>query len=146
MVANAVSFDGSKMISCIKWIHDNVLGESTAKRVSKDSISGFDPGDDKDSGRMLGYKSSSIIVDSADEIADKKIQISPRSSDDLSGFNPLIDLNTSSSPIKKALGKNCYYIANEIYPSIKIHVKRMNATNFDDVPQTKPFKCMDSKL
>lgn len=145
MIANAVSFDGSKMISCIKWIHDNVLGESTAKRVAKDSIVSFVE-DDRDSGRMLGYKSSSIIVDSADEIADRKIQVAPRTSDDLSGFNSLIDLNTSSSSIKKALGKNCYYIANDIYPSIKLHVKRMNATSFEDVPQNKPFKCMDSKL
>ena len=48
MIANAVSFDGSKFISCLKWIHDNILGEATAKRVKRDNIYGLSRNADDD--------------------------------------------------------------------------------------------------
>jgi hypothetical protein len=49
----------------------------------------------------------------------------------------------SDSGIKNVLGNNCYYIAADIYPSIATHVKRMNATSFDEIPQQSPFKCVN---
>ena len=143
MVANAVSFDGSKFISCVKWIHDNVLGEATAKRISDDKYFTFSMNDtNKDSGKLLGFDKSNIIISDPDKICGRKFDKSGSVPDDLSGFKPIISEGKSgSADVRKALGINCYYIAVDIYPSIKTHVKRMNATNFEQVPQFKPFKC-----
>jgi hypothetical protein len=146
-VANAVSFDGRNFISCIKWIHDHVLGESTAKRIAKDSI--YMEGSLADD-EILSYRGSDIKLvkrstigsDWGKNLADSKN--SP--SEDLAGFKPLIYLKDSDSKYKKVLGVNTFYIAADIYPSIKSHVRRMNATNFDQVPQFKPFKCVDVNL
>jgi hypothetical protein len=152
MIANSVSFDGSKMVSSLKWILDNVLGESTLKRVAADSIGFIDTGilgsgeEDDDTGKMLGFKSSSITTFPVREIANKEMKKGSESDDSLPSLKYLSDLRTSKNDLKKALGNNCYYISKDIYPAIKSHVKRMNSTSFDDVPQSKPFKCIDSKM
>jgi hypothetical protein len=152
MIANSVSFDGNKMVSCLKWIFDNVLGESTLKRVASDSI-GFSEGgifdsDDEndDTGKMLGFKSSSITSFPVKELANREMKKGAEDENSLASLKYLSDLRTSKNDLKKALGNNCFYISRDIYPSIKAHVKRMNSTSFDDVPQNKPFKCVDSKL
>jgi hypothetical protein len=147
MLSNAVSFDGKKFISCIKWIHDHVLGEATSKRIAKDSIY-MEKSLSED--EILSYvgsdiklvKRSSIGTGWGKNLADSKN--SP--SEDLSGFSPLIYLKDSDSKYKKVLGVNVFYIAADIYPSLKSHIRRMNATNFEQVPQFKPFKCVDVNL
>jgi|694.fasta_scaffold58167_5 hypothetical protein len=143
MVSNAISFDGSKFISCVKWIHDNVLGEATAKRISDDKYFTFTTKDtNKDSGKLLGFNGSSIVISNVDKICGRRFDKSGSITDDLVGFKSIIaEGKSGSADARKALGTNCYYIAADIYPSIKTHVKRMNATNFDQVPQFKPFKC-----
>jgi hypothetical protein len=145
VIANCVSFDGSKFISCIKWIHDNVLGESVANRISKDTIGSFgDFGNSKDP--FLGYQSSKIIVSKVKELEDVRNKPASReASRSLSGFQPLISMGEKEGKgIKGSLGKNLFYISADIYPSVAAHVKRMNATSFEDVPQSAPFKCVNA--
>ena len=142
MVANCVTFDGSKFISCIKWINDNVLGASTAKRISKDSIFGLTE-DDSDSGPLLTYEGSKIIVGEYDVIKKRKTTSKRQMSSALDGIGVLGNMKGSNSGIKNILGNNCYYIAADIYPSIATHIKRMNSTSFDEIPQQSPFKCVD---
>ena len=145
VIANCVSFDGSKFISCIKWIHDNVLGESVANRISKDTIGSFgDFGNSKDP--FLGYQSSKIIVSKVKELEDVRNKPASReASRSLSGFQPLISMGEKEGRgIKGSLGKNLFYISADIYPSVAAHVKRMNATSFEDVPQSAPFKCVNA--
>lgn len=142
MIANAVTFDGSKFVSCIKWVNDNVLGASTAKRISKDSIFGLTE-DDSDSGPLLTYEGSKIIVGEYDDIKKKKTTSKRQMSSALEGISILGNMKGSDSGIKNILGNNCYYIAADIYPSIATHIKRMNATSFDEIPQQSPFKCFN---
>ena len=144
MVANAITFDGSKFISCLKWIHDNLLGEATAKRIKRDQMFSV-TNEDKDSGKMLGFDGSSIVSSTSKKIADKKLNKKSDVSEDLPGLKVLAETGQDSQ-IKEALAKNCYYMGADIYPSIKIHLKRMNATNFEEVPQTSPFKCKEFKV
>lgn len=143
MIANCVTFDGSKFISCIKWINDNILGASTAKRISKDSIFGLTE-DDSDSGPLLTYEGSKIIVGEYDDIKKRKTTSKRQMSSALDGISTLAGMKGSDSGIKNILGNNCYYIAADIYPSIATHVKRMNAISFDEVPQQSPFKCVNT--
>jgi len=143
MIANCVTFDGSKFISCIKWVNDNILGASTAKRISKDSIFGLTE-DDSDSGPLLTYEGSKIIVGEYDDIKKRKTTSKRQMSSALDGIGILAGMKGSDSGIKNILGNNCYYIAADIYPSIATHVKRMNAISFDEVPQQAPFKCVNT--
>jgi hypothetical protein len=142
MIANCVSFDGSKFISCIKWVNDNVLGASTAKRISKDSIFGITE-DDSDSGPLLTYEGSKIIVGEYDAIKKRKTTSKRQVSTALDGIAMLSEMKGSESGIKNILGNNSYYIAADVYPSIATHLKRMNAREFGDIPQQSPFKCVD---
>jgi len=143
MIANCVTFDGSKFVSCIKWINDNILGVSTAKRISKDSIFGLTE-DDSDSGPLLTYEGSKIIVGEYDDIKKRKTSSKRQMSSALDGISTLAGMKGSDSGIKNILGNNCYYIAADIYPSIATHIKRMNAISFDEVPQQSPFKCVNT--
>ena len=143
MISNCVSFDGSKFISCVKWINDNVLGASTAKRISKDSIFGITE-DDSDSGPLLTYEGSKIIVGEYDSIKKRKTTSKKQMSGSLDGIAILAEMKGSESGIKNILGNNSYYIAADVYPSIATHLKRMNAREFGDVPQQAPFKCVDT--
>ena len=142
MIANCVTFDGSKFVSCIKWIDNNVLGAATAKRISKDSIFGLSK-DDSDSGPLLTYEGSKIIVGEYDDIKKRRTTSKRQMSTSLEGISILGDMKGSDSGIKNILGNNCYYIAADIYPSIATHIKRMNATSFDEIPQQSPFKCIN---
>lgn len=142
MIANCVTFDGSKFVSCIKWIDNNVLGSATAKRISRDSIIGSSK-DDSDSGPLLTYEGSKIIVGEYDDIKKRRTTSKRQMSTSLEGIAILGDMKGSDSGIKNILGNNCYYIAADIYPSIATHIKRMNATSFDEIPQQSPFKCIN---
>jgi hypothetical protein len=151
MVSSAVSFDGSKFISCIKWIHDHVLGEVTAKRISNDSIilimtgKGF-----SGISNILSYSSNGIVprdvttasnIKSLINLVSKMILKEP--SKNLGGFKYLIDAESDGDLGKSTLSFNCKYITCEIYPLINSHVKRMNANSFADIPESKSFKCVD---
>jgi hypothetical protein len=144
MIANAITFDGSKFISCLKWVHDNLLGESTAKRIKRDQMFSV-TNEDGDSGKLLGFDKSSIAILGSKKIAEKKLDKKSNVDVDLPGLKILSD-SEQNSTIKEALAKNCYYMGSDIYPSIKIHLKRMNSTNFEQVPQTSPFKCKEFKI
>jgi hypothetical protein len=142
MIANCVTFDGSKFVSCIKWVNDNVLGASTAKRISKDIVFALTK-DDSDSGPLLTYEGSKIIVGKYEDIKKRETTSKRQMSSALEGIGILGSMKGSDSGIKNVLGNNCYYIAADIYPSIATHVKRMNATSFDEIPQQSPFKCVN---
>jgi len=144
MISNCVSFDGSKFISCVKWINDNVLGESTAKRVTKDAIFGISK-NNSDTGPLLSYEGSKIIVGDYDDLKNKRTKSKKEMSSSLGGISILAGMRNSEDfkGIKNILGNNCYYIAADIYPSISSHVKRMNATEFENLPQQSPFKCVN---
>jgi hypothetical protein len=141
MIANCVTFDGSKFVSCIKWINDNVLGSSTAKRMSNDSVFGLSV--EAYSGPLLSYEGSKIMVSDYDKIKKIKTTSKKQMSSALEGISILGNMKGSDKGMKNVIGNNCYYIAADIYPSIATHIKRMNAISFDDVPQQSPFKCID---
>jgi hypothetical protein len=113
MIANCVTFDGSKFVSCIKWIHDNVLGESTAKRIANDNIYISDT-DDKDTGLLLTYQSSKIISGHFNELEKSRNTSKRQMSGDLPGFSILGGARKTKEGIKKMLGENIYYIAADI--------------------------------
>lgn len=150
MVSNAVSFDGKKFISCIKWIHDHVLGESTAKRISNDSVFWFKTGSLFGVDSMLSYNKSGISVSDVSSASSlKKLFNSVKKlilkdpSKDLPGFKYLIDMEDEDDLGKSTLSANCKYISCEIYPIINSHVKRMNANTFEKVPQSGNSKCIE---
>ena len=66
--------------------------------------------------------------------------------DGLEGWGSLSKMaKSSSSPIKCAFGNSVYFIASRVYPSIKIHVKRMNSTDFAQMPQEDKSRCYNVK-
>jgi hypothetical protein len=148
MMGNCVTFNGEKFISCIRWIDDNIIGESTANRIVKDQILGVNLLDDSDTGKLLGYESSKIIVGSFSEISKKNTanKRKKQMSDTLPGMNILANMKKQDGEargIKGLLADTCYYIAADIYPSIESHLKRMNAKTFDQIPQKAPNKCVN---
>jgi hypothetical protein len=149
MLSNCVSFDGDKFISCIKWIHDNIMGEIVCNKIVKDSV--IFSMDDIDSGDivLLGFENSGIYVSNKEDLLDrlKKEEIKEPSRQ-LSGFLPVIKMSGKKDPeesgIKEIFAKNLYYISSSIYPSLSSHLKRMNSISFDELPQNSPFKCINS--
>ena len=145
MVSNCVSFDGKNFISCIKWINENVLGEKTAKRISKDLVFNIKDTGDEDSGPILTYEGSKIVLGKWD-LMYKKIKTDRPVSEALPGLKVISELKDSTNSMKIILGKTAYYISTDIYPSIETHLKRLNSSEFDQVPQGSPFKCVDTKM
>lgn len=150
MISSAVSFDGKKFISCIKWIHDHVLGETTAKRISNDSIFWFKTGSLFGVDELLSYGSRGLVVSDVSSMSFLKKMINKVQkltlkdpSTDLPGLKYLIDMEDDDDMGKNTLSANCKYIASEIYPIISSHVKRMNAATFEKVPQSKTCKCIE---
>jgi hypothetical protein len=150
MISSAVSFDGKKFISCVKWIHDHVLGEVTSKRIANDSILFLKTGGFSGVNDMLSYNSNGIAIRDVSTssgikslINKVKKMILKEPTKDLPGFKYLIDMDDDDDLGKSTLSTNCKYIACEIYPIINAHVKRMNAASFDKVPQPKSSKCID---
>lgn len=147
MIANCVTFDGDKFISCVKWIDENIIGESTANRITKDMIYGID-NDDKDTGPLLGFESSKIVVGGFDEISKKQSSVKRKKkmSSSLPGISQLAGMknnDSESSGIKDVLANTCYFISADIYPSIETHLRRMNAKSYDQLPQIIPNKCVN---
>ena len=145
-IANTVSFDGEKFISPLKWIHDNVLGEKTCKRISSEAFTSTEA-TDKETGNLLTFDGNSLsILPYKNLLKNMDIKkVDKGCPDSLSGFRSLINLNSSDSPIIKILSRNLGYIASSIYPSIENHIKRMNSDTFGKVPNVSPFKCFDSE-
>jgi hypothetical protein len=145
-IANTVSFDGEKFISPLKWIHDNVLGERTCKRIASEAFTSTEP-TDKETGNLLTFDGNSLsILPYKNLLKNMDIKkVDKGCPDSLSGFRSLINLNSSDSPIIKILSRNLGYIASSIYPSIENHIKRMNSDTFGKVPNVSPFKCFDSE-
>jgi hypothetical protein len=148
MVANTVSFNGEKFISSIKWIYDNCLTPAVAKRISADSIT-VRSEDSESHGNMLCYDSQTIKVRSTKTIINEDLPHLDQykdMDDSLSGWQTISKLASSStSSIKSTLGETVYFIGSRVYPSVKIHVKRMNASQFTDVPQEDSSKCFKVK-
>ena len=148
MIANTVSFNGEKFISSIKWIYDNCLTPAVAKRISADSIT-VRAEDSESHGNMLCYDSQTIKVRSTKTIISEDIPHLDQYKDiddSLSGWQTISKLASSStSSIKSTLGETVYFIGSRVYPSVKIHVKRMNASQFTDVPQEGSSKCFKVK-
>ena len=148
MIANTVSFNGEKFISSIKWIYDNCLTPAVAKRISADSIT-VRAEDSESHGNMLCYDSQTIKVRSTKTIISEDIPHLDQykdMDDSLSGWQTISKLASSStSSIKSTLGETVYFIGSRVYPSVKIHVKRMNASQFTDVPQEGSSKCFKVK-
>lgn len=148
MIANTVSFNGEKFISSIKWVYDNCLTPSVAKRISTDSIT-VRSEDSESHGHMLCYDSQTIKVRSTKTIINEDLPHLDQYKeidDSLSGWQPIAKMASSStSSIKSTLGETVYFIGSRVYPSVKIHVKRMNSSQFADVPQEGTSKCFKVK-
>jgi hypothetical protein len=147
MAANTVTFDGERFVSSIKWIYENVLTPNVARRISGDSIIS-DKSQAEKNGYMLEYEGSTMKVKSTSDIINKDETIDQYKDIDsgLEGWTSLSKMaKTSSSPIKSAFGNSVYFIASRVYPSVKIHVKRMNATDFAQMPQEDRSRCYNVK-
>jgi hypothetical protein len=145
MLANTVTFDGEKYISSIKWIYDNCFVPSTATRIAGDSI--VNKEDDKNNfGNVLVFDKNTMRVKSRRDLEEGvDFDTEKDINEDLNGWGSLSKLaKSSSSNIKKAFGGNIHFIASKVYPSIKTHVRRMNAKTFDSVPQEKDSKCYNA--
>jgi hypothetical protein len=144
-LSNSITFDGDKFISCLKWIHDNVLGEKTSKKISSEAFTSAEQ-TDKETGNLLTFDGNSLMVLPYKNLL-KKMDIKKVDKDcpdSLSGFRFIINLNTSDSPIIKILARNLGYITSTLYPSLENHLKRINTDSFSKVPNVIPFKCFDS--
>ena len=144
-LSNSITFDGDKFISCLKWIHDNVLGEKTSKKISSEAFTSAEQ-TDKETGNLLTFDGNSLMVLPYKNLL-KKMDIKKVDKDcpdSLSGFRSIINLNTSDSPIIKILARNLGYITSTLYPSLENHLKRINTDSFSKVPNVIPFKCFDS--
>lgn len=147
MCANAITYNGEKFVSCIDWIYDNSFVPSTATRIAGDSI--VANGENKDGyGYVLSFGGNTMKVRSYRDLEGaSNIDMQKDVDPDLNGWTPVCKLaKSSSSPIKNEFGKNLYFISAKIYPSIKVHVNRMNANSFSDVPQEKTSRCYNSKV
>lgn len=145
-IANCVTFDGDKFISCLKWIHDNVLGEKTCKRIASEAFTSTEQ-TDKETGNLLTFNGNSLMVLPYKNLLrnmDIK-KIDKECPDSLSGFRCIINLSSSDSPIIKILSRNLGYITSVIYPSIQNHLNRINCNSFLKVPNFSPFKCFDAE-
>jgi peptidoglycan hydrolase-like protein with peptidoglycan-binding domain len=147
MVANAISYDGDRFISCIRWIYDNSLSPRSAKRISSDTITVS--GSPEKRGHMLFFEGSTIKVRSTSDISlseESRLDQYKEIDDHLEGWKPLSRLSkNSSSPIKASLGNNVYFIGSRVYPSVKVHLKRINSMDFSQVPQEDNSKCYQVK-
>lgn len=145
-IANSITFDGEKFIGCLKWIHDNVLGERTCKKIASEAFTSTEQ-TDKETGNLLTFDGSSLMIlpykNLLKNMDIKKID--KDCPDSFSGFKPLLSLSSSDSPILKILSRNLGYITSTVVPSIENHLKRMNADSFGKVPSVSPFKCFDAE-
>ena len=149
-VANCVSYDpqSEKFISCLKWIHDNVLTEEVCQRIINDRIGSDASG--KLNKVVLVFSGDGISIYSKDEINDKVAPKYKGSSDVSDKSLPGISILASKSPVaysapKAALVVNSRIILKNIYPLIKTLCKRLNAQKFEDVPQSNGLKCIEVK-
>ena len=143
-IANTVTFDGEKFIGCLKWIHDNILGERTCKKIASEAFTTTEQMD-KETGNLLTFDGNSLMVLPYKNIL-KNMDIKKTDKDCpdyLLGFKPILGLSSSDSPIIKILARNIGYIVSTVAPSIENHVKRMNANSFSKVPNKSPFKCYE---
>jgi hypothetical protein len=148
MVANAISYDGERFVSCIRWVYDNCLNPRTSKRISTDTITSSSSAEKR--GHMLFFEGSTIKVRSTSDISlsdESKLDQYKEIDDHLEGWKSLSKLaKSSSSPIKASLGNNVYFIGSRIYPSIKIHLRRINSVDFSQVPQEDNSRCFHVKM
>lgn len=145
-ICNTVTHDGEKFISSLKWIHDNVLGERTCKRIASEAFTSNED-TDKETGNLLTFDGNSLAILPYKNLL-KNMDIKKTDlhcPEFISGFKPLIRLKSSNSPIIKILSRNLGYIASTIAPHIEDHVKRMNVKIFSRVPNKSPFKCFNSE-
>jgi hypothetical protein len=145
-IANSVTFDGDKFISCLKWIHDNVLGERTCKKIASEAFTSTEQ-TDRETGNLLTFEENSLgILPYKNILKNMDIKrIDKDCPDSLSGFRSIINLNSSDSPILKILARNLGYITSTLYPSIETHLKRINSDSFNKIPNVSPFKCFDAE-
>ena len=145
-ICNTVTHDGEKFISSLKWIHDNVLGERTCKRIASEAFTSTEA-TDRETGNLLTFDGNSLEIlpykNLLKNMDIKKVDL--HCPESISGFKPLIRLGSTDSPIIKILSRNLGYIASTIAPSIEDHVRRMNSNSFSKVPNKSPFKCFDSE-
>ncbi len=149
-VGNCISYDpdSEKFISCLKWIHDNVLTEEACKRIINDRL--ISPESGILNSVVLVYRGDGINIynkqDIGDTVAPKYKGTSSVADKGLPGINILASKSpTEYSAPKAALVINSRMILKNIYPLIKTTCKRLNAQKFDDVPQSAGFKCIDVK-
>ena len=145
-IANSITFDGDKFISCLKWIHDNILGERTCKKIASEAFNSTEQ-TDKETGNLLTFDGNSLMVlpykNLLKNMDIKKID--KRCPDSLSGFRSVIGLVSSDSPIIKILSRNLGYVTSTVFPSVETHLKRMNSDSFGKIPNVAPFKCFDAE-
>lgn len=157
MISSTISInDEGKVISSLRWIHDNVFNENkTSKIFSEISELGGD-----DFGRWLGssksgsremslcFEGSSLVLKGLKSGGIKVSFDLERIPDSISEFKSLISKLQRSRKKESDrsidfISSNLYRVFADVYPSISSHVKRMNSREFSDVPQTSPFMCLD---
>jgi hypothetical protein len=145
-ICNTITFDGNKFVSTLKWIHDNVLGERTCKKIASEAFTSTEA-TDRETGNLLTFDGNSLeILPYKNLLKNMDIKrVDSDCPDSVSGFKPILKLGSSDSPIVKILARNLGYMVSAVMPSVEDHVKRMNSNSFSKVPNKAPFKCFNSE-
>ncbi len=144
ILANSVSFNEGKILSGFRWIFENsnMIGE--ARRIASDKVL---IGPNRDSPSALTIKSKdgnlSIILQSPNTAnMQTGVKLGTKTND---AFSKITALTTSErNGISSILVQNIYYIVNDVYDSLIGHVRRMNAIEFSNIPQTTNLKTFDA--
>ena len=145
ILANTVSFNDGKIISGFRWIYENSNILVEARRIVSDKI--MSDGD--------SYVPDALVIKRTDNGPYYVVNISKSGINDFGyvkldsktndAFSKITSLTTSNqNEIKGIIARNLYYIVNDIYNSLHDHIRRMNANEFSNIPQTPNLKTFDS--
>jgi hypothetical protein len=142
VLGNLVTFDpgSGKFISAFKWICDNSKMSKKGPYLFKDVIySG--PTSFSDKQILTIVKNSGnyqIVPKSYDEIEGYPATFVSNVPDDFKNISHFVQIQPKKDKIpsiKSVICSNLNLLTKAIYPSVKIHLERMNATNGESLPK-----------
>jgi hypothetical protein len=149
-LGNLVTFDydSGKFISAFKWICDNSKMSKKGPYLFKDVIySGPNSSSDK---QILAIVKNTgnyqIVTKSYDEIEGYPatfVSDVPNDFKKISHFVQLRPMKDKIPSIKSVICSNLKILTKAIYPSVKIHLARMNATNGESLPNSEFMRTIE---
>ncbi len=154
--ANMVAYNKNKdnFVSVVKWLHDNLLTEAVIIRIMNDYVMGAPVLSERTSPSILKFDGKGgiglVSFDDYQNYISKHKFVKFDLTKDLSGFSKAVNYEDKSSDIGKNVARNAFVInlrkiASNIYPNLKIQLRRINSKQFSDVPQTSKSNCIEAK-